>query len=88
MIISLFENNFPMRFGVILYSTKSIQKIESNIDELQLSSTEDDSQLEDVSSLVIASSLSTFFVPFILITTILAFVLPLITLERKMEKGE
>lgn len=65
MIISLFENNLPMRFGVILYSTKLIQKIESNIDELQLSSMEDDSQLEeDISSLVIASSHSTLFVPF------------------------
>lgn len=54
MIISLYENNLPMRFGVILYSTKLIQKIESNIDEIQLSSMEDDSQLEeDISSLVI-----------------------------------
>lgn len=39
---------------MILYSTKLIQKIEANIDELHLGTTEDDSESEDLSSLVIA----------------------------------
>ncbi|XP_059637407.1 UDP-glucose:glycoprotein glucosyltransferase-like [Cornus florida] len=52
MIISLYENSFPMRFGVILYSTKFIKKIESNSGELPLDPVKNDSGTEeDVSSL-------------------------------------
>ncbi|CDO97566.1 unnamed protein product [Coffea canephora] len=53
MVISLFENNLPMRFGVILYSANIIQKIEANGDELQRSLEDDLKSEEDVSSLVI-----------------------------------
>lgn len=53
MITSLYENNFPMRFGVILYSSKFVKQIEINSDS---SAKENDSQNEeDVSSLVIIS---------------------------------
>ncbi|XP_059648174.1 UDP-glucose:glycoprotein glucosyltransferase isoform X1 [Cornus florida] len=53
-IISLYENSFPMRFGVILYSAKFIKKIESNSGELPLDPVENDSGTEeDVSSLII-----------------------------------
>ncbi|XP_059648754.1 uncharacterized protein LOC132294774 isoform X3 [Cornus florida] len=49
---------FPMRFGVILYSTKFIKKIESNSGELPLDPVENDSGIEeDVSSLVLLSIL-------------------------------
>ncbi|XP_047315092.1 UDP-glucose:glycoprotein glucosyltransferase [Impatiens glandulifera] len=49
MILSLYENNLPMRFGVILYSTKVVDMIEANGGELK-----DDIQIEeDMSSLVI-----------------------------------
>ncbi|CAI9103836.1 OLC1v1002407C1 [Oldenlandia corymbosa var. corymbosa] len=47
MVISLFENNLPMRFGIILYSTDLIQKIESFGDDLK------GHESEDISSLVI-----------------------------------
>lgn len=50
MISSLYENNFPMRFGVILYSTKLIRKIEMT-GGLQFSEMEN--RVEDVSSLII-----------------------------------
>lgn len=54
MITSLYENNFPVRFGVILYSTKFINKIEVSGGELKSSAVEDDSQVkEDISSLVL-----------------------------------
>lgn len=47
MITSLYENNFPMRFGVVLYSSKFIKQIET-------SGSEDDSKIgEDISSLII-----------------------------------
>ncbi|XP_059649193.1 uncharacterized protein LOC132295109 isoform X2 [Cornus florida] len=46
-IISLYENSFPMRFGVILYSTKFIKKIESNSEELLLDPVENDSGTEE-----------------------------------------
>ncbi|KAL2460508.1 UDP-glucose:glycoprotein glucosyltransferase [Abeliophyllum distichum] len=52
MIISLFENNLPLRFGVIMYSAKLIEKIEANDGELPLAQLEDDSG-EDISSLII-----------------------------------
>ncbi|CAA0841506.1 UDP-glucose\\x3aglycoprotein glucosyltransferase [Striga hermonthica] len=51
MIMSLFENNLPMRFGVILYSTKLVEKIEANDGELPIDHLKDDH--EDVSSLII-----------------------------------
>ncbi|XP_059648746.1 uncharacterized protein LOC132294774 isoform X2 [Cornus florida] len=38
---------FPMRFGVILYSTKFIKKIESNSGELPLDPVENDSGIEE-----------------------------------------
>ena len=51
MITSLYENNFPMRFGVILYSSKFVKQIEINSDS---SAKENDGQNEeDISSLVI-----------------------------------
>ncbi|KAL0422276.1 UNVERIFIED_CONTAM: UDP-glucose:glycoprotein glucosyltransferase [Sesamum latifolium] len=51
MMISLFENNLPMRFGVILYSTKLVENIEANDGELPVAHLKDDQ--EDVSSLII-----------------------------------
>ncbi|KAJ9158912.1 hypothetical protein P3X46_024455 [Hevea brasiliensis] len=53
LIISLYENNFPMRFGLILYSSKFIKKIEDGGGDLHLSAVENDSQKEDTSSLII-----------------------------------
>ncbi|KAK6136507.1 hypothetical protein DH2020_029743 [Rehmannia glutinosa] len=50
MIISLFENNLPMRFGVILYSATLVEKIEANDGELPVGQLKDDH--EDISSLV------------------------------------
>lgn len=66
MIMSLYENHFPMRFGVVLYSSKLINKIEISGGELDISAAGDDSQLEnDISSLVLfaplVSTLSTKF---------------------------
>lgn len=52
MIVSLYENNFPIRFGVILYSGKFIKKVETNGGRLQfLADMDDDGQ--DVSTLII-----------------------------------
>ncbi|XP_012458584.1 UDP-glucose:glycoprotein glucosyltransferase [Gossypium raimondii] len=52
MITSFYENSFPMRFGVILYSTQFIKKIEQSGGELH--SSEHDGELEDdKSSLII-----------------------------------
>ncbi|GMP71579.1 hypothetical protein CsSME_00029927 [Camellia sinensis var. sinensis] len=47
MIISLYENNLPMRFGVILFSTKFIKMIEMNDGEIPAAPMSND----DVSSL-------------------------------------
>lgn len=58
MIISLFENNLPMRFGVILYSTKLVEKIESNDGELPVAHLKDDQ--EDISTLVKFKRLDAF----------------------------
>lgn len=53
MITSLYENSFPMRFGVILYSSKLIKQIENNGGEINTSSMEfDNLNEEDLSSLV------------------------------------
>lgn len=53
MIMSLYENHFPLRFGVILYSSKFIKSIEINGGELHSPVAEDDSPvIEDISSLV------------------------------------
>ncbi|KAG6391795.1 hypothetical protein SASPL_149555 [Salvia splendens] len=49
-IIALFENNLPMRFGVILYSAKLVEGIEANDGELPVARLKDD---EDISSLII-----------------------------------
>ncbi|KAJ7002680.1 UDP-glucose:glycoprotein glucosyltransferase isoform X1 [Populus alba x Populus x berolinensis] len=52
MILSLYENNFPMRFGLILYSSKFIKK--ATIRGLHLSAEENDGETEeDISSLII-----------------------------------
>ncbi|KAF5939287.1 hypothetical protein HYC85_023546 [Camellia sinensis] len=48
MIISLYENNLPMRFGVILFSTKFIKMIEMNDGEIPAAPMSND----DVSSLI------------------------------------
>jgi UDP-glucose:glycoprotein glucosyltransferase len=53
MITSLYENNFPMRFGVILYSTKFVKQIEMTSGGIYSSAKENDSQNEDISSLII-----------------------------------
>ncbi|XP_057977897.1 UDP-glucose:glycoprotein glucosyltransferase [Malania oleifera] len=54
MVISFYENNFPMRFGVILYSAKFIEKIEMNSGEPPLDPLKNDSPIaEDISSLII-----------------------------------
>lgn len=73
MIMSLFENNIPMRFGVLLYSTKFIEKVESNGGEFPFASTENDNQIgEDLSGLVLASFslvLLIFFFSLIIVIT-------------------
>ncbi|RAL49511.1 hypothetical protein DM860_012944 [Cuscuta australis] len=54
MIISLYENHLPIRFGVILYSAKFINQIESNEGELLFPQKKEDSQVqEDISNLII-----------------------------------
>ncbi|XVE93241.1 hypothetical protein REPUB_Repub01dG0173400 [Reevesia pubescens] len=54
MITSFYENSFPMRFGVILYSTQLIKKIEMSGGELHSSALEHGSEIEDdKSSLII-----------------------------------
>ncbi|MCL7030306.1 hypothetical protein MKW94_012163, partial [Papaver nudicaule] len=52
-ILSMYANNFPIRFGVILYSAKLIKKIEQQAGELPLSSAGKDGSMEDISSLII-----------------------------------
>ncbi|GKB86829.1 UDP-glucose:glycoprotein glucosyltransferase isoform X1, partial [Tanacetum coccineum] len=53
-IVTMFENSLPVRFGVILYSTKMIETLEANGGELPSSSLENKSQIkEDLSSLTI-----------------------------------
>lgn len=48
MIISLYENNFPVRFGIVLYSSKYIKQLEDR------SSKEDEDKFEDdISNMVI-----------------------------------
>lgn len=54
MITSLYENSFPMRFGVVLYSSKLVKQIENSGGEISSSSMEKDNE-EDLSSLVISS---------------------------------
>lgn len=62
MITSLYENNFPMRFGIILYSSKFIENIETSGGDLSASSVMDDGQTkEDISNLVFASDTFSFF---------------------------
>lgn len=54
MILSMYQNSVPMRFGVILYSSRLIKTIEDNGGKLSESALEDDSNSgEDISSLVI-----------------------------------
>ena len=48
MIISLYENNFPVRFGIVLYSSKYIMQLENH------STKEDGDKFEeDISNMVI-----------------------------------
>jgi len=51
MIMNLYENQFPMRFGVILYSTTFIESLEKNGDEINASSSASAVE-EDISSMV------------------------------------
>lgn len=55
VIMSLYRNKVPMRFGVILYSSKMIKKIEDNGGELPTFSAGKDDRLaeDDISSLII-----------------------------------
>lgn len=53
LIQSMFENSLPMRFGVILYSTKFIQKLETSGGEFPSSAENGSEREEDLSSLVI-----------------------------------
>ncbi|OMO74262.1 Glycosyl transferase, family 8 [Corchorus capsularis] len=54
MITSFYESSFPMRFGVILYSTQFIKKIEMSGGELHSSASVHDGEIEDdESSLII-----------------------------------
>lgn len=45
MIISLYENNFPVRFGIVLYSSKFVMQLENH-------ATKEHSD-EDISTMVI-----------------------------------
>ncbi|KAL0920817.1 hypothetical protein M5K25_009987 [Dendrobium thyrsiflorum] len=51
MILSMFQNSVPMRFGVILYSSKLIKHIEENKSHLPVAA--DDNEGDDISSLII-----------------------------------
>lgn len=53
LILSMFENSLPMRFGVILYSTKFIQKLETSGGEFPSSVENGSEREEDLSSLII-----------------------------------
>ncbi|XP_050208760.1 UDP-glucose:glycoprotein glucosyltransferase [Mercurialis annua] len=53
-IMSLYENNYPVRFGLMLYSSKFVKKIEASGGDLQSLPMENDGQIEeDMSSLMI-----------------------------------
>ncbi|KAJ8506506.1 hypothetical protein OPV22_007392 [Ensete ventricosum] len=54
MILSLHQSSIPMRFGIILYSSKLVKMIEENGGHLPSSAVQDDKKrTEDVSSLII-----------------------------------
>ncbi|KAG1353977.1 UDP-glucose:glycoprotein glucosyltransferase [Cocos nucifera] len=54
MIFSLYQNSVPMRFGVILYSSKLITSIKEKDSNLPMSSVDNDTKNgEDISSLII-----------------------------------
>ena len=60
MILSLYENNLPMRFGLILYSSKFIKK--ATIHGLHLSAKDIDGETEeDISSLVFSFFIHFFY---------------------------
>ncbi|KAK7302415.1 hypothetical protein RJT34_13304 [Clitoria ternatea] len=46
MIVSLYENNFPVRFGIVLYSSKHIMQLENH-------SAQDGEKFEDISDMII-----------------------------------
>ena len=54
-ILSLYENSFPIRFGVLLYSSKFIKETESDDDGLNKSEA-------DTSSLVIFFSQNFYYI--------------------------
>lgn len=56
MIVNLYENQFPMRFGVILYSSTFTKKAEKNGAQ-DLADLDGSSGEEDISSLVINDTL-------------------------------
>lgn len=59
MILSLYENNLPMRFGLILYSSKFIKK--ATIHGLHLSAKDIGETEEDISSLVFSFFIHFFY---------------------------
>lgn len=67
MLISLYENNFPMRFGVVLYSSKLIKHMETSSDDNKIE--------EDVSSSVI-SSLSFVILSFYITCSLIIWLVP------------
>ncbi|KAJ8425780.1 hypothetical protein Cgig2_020918 [Carnegiea gigantea] len=52
MIMNLYENQFPMRFGVILYSTTFIESFEKNGGDINVSASASSAE-EDISSMII-----------------------------------
>jgi UDP-glucose:glycoprotein glucosyltransferase len=52
-LMSLFENQVPMRFGIILYSSKLVEKLESNGGEFSRTENNDNQIREDLSELII-----------------------------------
>lgn len=61
MITSLYENNFPMRFGVMLYSSKIVKQIEMNSGEIFSSAKENGSQNEEDISIRVITSFNFIF---------------------------
>ncbi|WOL04288.1 UDP-glucose:glycoprotein glucosyltransferase [Canna indica] len=52
-ILSLYQSSFPMRFGIVLYSSKLVKILEENSGHLPSSAVQDDNKRTDVSSLII-----------------------------------
>lgn len=74
MILSLHQSSIPMRFGIILYSSKLVKIIEENGGHLPSSAVQDDKKrTEDVSSLVNCSFTFRFFSLYLVLENGLAF---------------